>query len=114
MQKLVMTFHANGTMETLRSKVFDPRILGNAEVERISSIEFSSDHQQFYVKWLKGPLSNEAAGERPGAQGGNLFSNDAVACDETGEWLLFDTYEAGVEYEIAAVNHMRLRGASFQ
>lgn len=97
MNRLVITCHADGSVETLlKGSVFDTRQLGERKIERITIIEWSTTYQLFYIKWLKGPKAGEVEGWTP----------NSVA-------KFFETYEEAVSYEVEQVNKMRLEGVSF-
>jgi len=102
MPQLVITCHANGSVETLlKDKVIDTRIFGRRHIERLTEIrhfemaDLPDADQKFYVKWLKGPNAPDTLN------------------DDSGNTRMFDTYEQAVAAEIAAVNAMRLKGVSF-
>jgi hypothetical protein len=117
MPKLVIAFHADGTVETLlKDKVFDTRVLGDRQIERLSEVLPTDDGQKFFIRWLKGPLA--AIGRPkipPQAQAANgFFSYGGFHCHYTGQVEYFDTYEEAVECEVSTVNALRLLGHSFK
>jgi len=96
MRQLVVTFHPNGTVETLlKDTVLDTRIFGRREIKRVSEVLPTDDGEEFFIRWLRGPKAGE------------------VERHEDGTTAFFHTYEAAVDQEIAAVNAMRLAGHSF-
>ncbi|MET4190655.1 MULTISPECIES: hypothetical protein [unclassified Bradyrhizobium] len=116
MGKIVVTIHPNGSLETiLKDQVFDTRVFGDRQIERLSEVLPTDDGRSFYVRWLQGPLSETGPlvgfNARECAPG--YYSNRCIACWDNGETLYFASYEAAVEYEVMAVNDLRKRGHSF-
>lgn len=116
MPNLVVTCHPDGSVETLlKDKVLDTRMFGETRrIERVSEILPTDDGQMFYVRWLKGPLIGSREYDLGGCKSHMVHrTNRSVSCWEDGETIFFDSYEAGVEFEIATVNAFRLAGHSF-
>lgn len=113
MSQLVVTIHKDGAIETLlKDNVIDTRKFADArKIERVSEILPSNDGTYFIVRWLKGPLVGTR--ERIMPDGNILYSLASISTDHDGHPLTFDTYEAGVEFEVATVNAFRLAGHSF-
>lgn len=90
MDKLVVTIHPDGSVETLlKDKLFDTRVFGaERKIERLSEVVPNEDGHLFFVKWLKGPMAGTCVGP-------------------------FESYEDGVDYEVATVNMQRQQGYSF-
>lgn len=108
MHKLVVTCYPNGSVETLlKDKVLDTRMLSNTrKIERISEILPTDDGQEFYVRWLKGPL----LGHKNHL---GICSRNSISVWSDGEPKYFHSYESAVNYEIDTVNTLRLDGHSF-
>lgn len=113
MPRLVITFHHDGSVETLlKDKVFDTRVFGGRKIERVSEILPTDDGQLFFVKWLRGPLAN-ASVEVPTVCSSVVRANHGISCYYNGDTIFFETYEEAVDHEIACVNELRLSGYSF-
>lgn len=96
MKEMVISITPEGKIEhILKDSFFDTRFFGNRKIERMTTIEFNVEKQQFYIQWLKGPLTGH-------------YAEDAA-----GRVLYFDTYDEAVQVEIERVNAMRLQGISF-
>lgn len=93
MTDIVVSCRPDGSVETvLKDKLFDTReVYGvtSRKINRISEILPTEDGMRFYIRWLRGPLAGT-----------------------TGE-ATFESYEAAVEAEVAAINELRLAGTSF-
>jgi hypothetical protein len=112
MPKLVVAFHADGTVESLlKDKVFDTRVLGNRQIERLSEVLPTDDGQKFFIRWLKGPLFDTSTGGSASVD--CFYSNGNVQCHGDGETMYFDSYEEAVECEVSTCNALRLLGHSF-
>lgn len=113
MPQLVITCHPDGSIETLlKDRVFDTRKFGDQRrIERLSEIFPSADGSFFMVRWFKGPLIGVKEILLP--DGEFLYSLASISGDREGHPLIFDTYEDGVDFEVATVNRLRLAGHSF-
>jgi hypothetical protein len=117
MKEMVLTITPEGRVEhTLKDSFFDTRFLGRRRVERMTSVNFDPNQQKFYIMWLRGPFKGFphttyeetlCAGIEPewGREDGEGYP---------GDWLFFESYEAGVQREIELVNELRLQGFSFE
>jgi hypothetical protein len=110
--KLVITVHPNGAVETLlKDKVFDTRVLGDRKIERLSEVLPTDDGQRFYVRWLRGPLVGDALVRVPTLSVNRAINS--VSCWPSGETFYACSYEDAVEFEVATVNELRMHGYSF-
>jgi hypothetical protein len=112
-KELVVTVHANGSLETLlKDGVFDTRQFGDRKIERVSVIEHDESTQHFYIKWLKGPYAGMC---HTFAMATKLLGASEWRHITTGGQTIasFETYDDAVEHEIACVNALRLAGHSF-
>lgn len=91
--QLVVSCRPDGSVETvLKDSLFDTRkVFGvtTRKIDRISEILPTKDGMRFFIRWLRGPWAG------------------------TESMPLYDSYEAAVEAEVEAINHLRLNGASF-
>jgi hypothetical protein len=115
MKEMVLSIDPDGKVShILKDSFFDTRFLGNRKIERLTTIEFDTRTQKFYIHWLKGPY----AGQTHTTYQQTIIEGIVPDADEwsieDGEIFLFDTYEAAVQREIELVNLLRLQGESFE
>lgn len=97
MKQMVINFEQDGSVQhTLKDSFFDTRFLGGRRaVERMSEILFCDESQKFYIQFDKeGPF------------------HGYIPRNNDGSKMLFDTYEAAVEYEVETINNLRLQGCA--
>lgn len=103
----VVTIHADGKISGLQPKPgkgFDLRTLGKAKIERASEILFSEEHQQWYVKIVKGRYAGKVI-THPMLSVLDGRLHRFSASDLT---AYFAEYDDAVLAEIAVLDHIRL------
>lgn len=116
MPTITMSFDPDGSVEFTRNKNLDTFFGGRGTMKRVSDILKMPDSPKFFIRWLLGPHAGKDHGLNThisifggildGHYGGLGYS------DRTG-LILFDSYEAAVHCEIAALNAMREQGVTF-
>lgn len=111
MEEQVITIGEGGTVESLQHKKgLDLRTLGKVQIERVSEVLFHEDKQQFYVKFLKGALEGRLLSRRAHVWAGEDGSLEKVRNIPPEDVQYFDTYDEGVQAEIAALNFLKVHG----
>lgn len=105
----VITIAPDGSIETLRQKKgqgVDLRAFGEVQMERVSEVLLDEDKQEFYVRFLKGPLAGLEVSE--GLYG--LIAETDFVLSKADERKLFPDYEDAVQAEILIWNFVSLNG----
>lgn len=106
----IITINQDGSMETLRQKKgqgVDLREFGPVQMERVSEVILDSASQQYFVRFLSGPLAGrELSVGLHAAIAGKDFPVARMK-----DRALFDEYEDGVEAEIQTINYLTLNEA---
>lgn len=113
---IAMSFDVDGSVEFTRNKALDTFFGGAGVMKRVSDIQKLDHSSKYYIKWLMGPHAGKAHSLETHIRifGGILDGNygGLGVSDKTGT-ILFDSYEAAVHCEIAALNAMREQGVRF-
>lgn len=114
MPTITMSFDPDGSVEFTRNKNLDTFFGGAGRMRRVTDISKLPDAPLFYIKWLMGPHSDQAHDLEKHRQvfGDKIVAWDCRIDDNTGT-LMFFSYEAAVQYEIACLNAMREQGVTF-
>lgn len=108
-KRQVISISQDGVMQSLRRKPgegLDLRAFGQADVKRVSEVEFCAEAQQFYVRFLDGQF----AGRKLTAALFTAVTGDPPAGAGV---LKFEHYEDGVRAEVRVLDAVRSSGAEF-
>lgn len=108
----VVTINPDGSVEGLQRKPgqgLDLRVLGTADIRRVSEIEFNCTTQKWFVHVLLGRWAGAVLGT-------SHFMNHVKTIPEGGsaDWdagtVEFDDYDKAVAAEVAFLDAVRLKG----
>jgi hypothetical protein len=105
----VISIDENGELQSLMHKKgmgIDLREFGDAEIERVSLVEFDNTEKKFFVRFLKGPLADRVLTYPLYA----AATGTPVKFLNSQPVMFFDDYEDGVAAEVRVLDALRKRG----
>jgi hypothetical protein len=109
----VVTISPTGEISGLqRRSGLDLRQFGKAQIERVSEVLWHEQRQQWFVKFLTGPLAGKLATRTilVCATGSGTIDSVKADVDAETDVLYFAEYDDGVKAEITVLDGFRKKG----
>lgn len=116
MPTITMSFDPDGSIEFTRNKNLDAFFGGAGRMRRVTDIAKLDDSSKFFIRWLLGPYAGKAHALEHHIDIFGSILDRRYGGSEIGDKtsvILFNSYEAAVQYEIDCLNAMRKAGVTF-